>query len=92
MADLLERLAELFIRRGTPECIPSDNGSEFTAIALREWLARIGVKTLLIVPGSPRESRNIESFNRKLRNELLDREIFYTLAEAKVLIEGWHPD
>ncbi len=87
--DVLERLAELFVQRGTPEFIRSDNGAEFTAIAVREWLARLGVKTLYIAPGSPWENGYVESFNGKLRDELLDREIFYTLQEAQVLIERW---
>ncbi len=72
-----------------PECIRSDNGSEFTATAVREWLGWLGVETLFIEPGSPWENGYIESFNGKLRDELLDREIFYTLREAQVLIERW---
>ena len=86
---VLERLADLFIRRGVPEHIRSDNGSEFTALAVRDWLNRVGVKTLYIEPGSPWENGYIESFNGKLRDELLNREIFDTLLEAKVLIERW---
>jgi transposase InsO family protein len=87
--NVLERLTELFVTRGTPTYIRSDNGSEFTATAVREWLGRLGVKTLFIEPGSPWENGYVESFNGKLRDELLDREIFYTLYEAKVLIERW---
>jgi transposase InsO family protein len=87
--DVLERLTELFVRRGPPAYIRSDNGAEFTANAVREWLARLGVQTLYIEPGSPWENGYVESFNGKLRDELLDREIFYTLQEAKVLIEQW---
>jgi transposase InsO family protein len=87
--DVLERLTDLFIRRGVPEHIRSDNGSEFTCKAVRSWLAKVGVKTLFIEPGSPWENGYVESFNGKLRDELLDREIFYTLLEAKVLIERW---
>ena len=64
-------------------------GSEFTAKAVRDWLQRVEVDTLFITPGSPWENGYIESFNGKLRDELLDREIFYTLGEAKVLIERW---
>ena len=67
----------------------TDNGSEFTAQAVRDWLGRIGVKTLYIEPGSPWENGYNESFNSKLRDELLNMEIFYTLKEAKVLIERW---
>ena len=87
--DVLERLTDLFIRRGVPDYIRSDNGAEFTAHAVREWLDRVGVRTLYIEPGSPWENGYIESFNGKLRDELLEREIFDTLLEAKVLIERW---
>jgi hypothetical protein len=73
--------------------VRSDNGSEFTATAVREWLGKVGVKTLSIEPGSPRlhvgENGSVESLNGKLRDELLNGEIFYTVAEARVLIEGW---
>ncbi len=65
------------------------NGPEFTAKAVREWLGRIGVKTLFIAPGSPWENGYVESFNGKLRDELLNREIFYTLTEAQVLVRRW---
>jgi len=87
--DVLERLAWLFATRGTPEHIRSDNGPEFTANVVREWIHRVGVKTLFIAPGSPWENGYVESFNGKLRDELLNGEIFYTLREAKVLIERW---
>ena len=87
--DVLERLSDLFLRRGVPEHIRSDNGSEFTARCVREWLGRVGVKTLYIEPGSPWENGYVESFNGKLRDELLKRESFDTLLEAKVLIERW---
>ncbi len=86
---VLDRLTDLFIRRGVPEYIRSDNGSEFTAKIVREWLSAVGVKTLYITPGSPWENGYIESFNGKLRDELLNREIFDTLLEAKVLIGRW---
>ena len=86
---VLECLTSLFIYRAVPEHLRSDNGSEFTAKAVREWLGRVGVKTLFIEPGSPWENGYVESFNGKLRDELLDREIFYTLKEARVLIESW---
>lgn len=86
---VLERLSDLFIRRGVPKYIRSDNGSEFTAKKVRQWLKRIGVQTLFIAPGSPWENGYVESFNGKLRDELLDRELFDTLLEAKVLIERW---
>ena len=87
--DVLERLTDLFIRRGVPDYIRSDNGAEFTAHVVRDWLVRVGVRTLYIEPGSPWENGYIESFNGKLRDELLEREIFDTLLEAKVLIERW---
>ena len=87
--DVIDQLFELIIFRGIPEHIRSDNGPEFTAKAVRGWLNRLGVKTLFIEPGSPWENGYIESFNGKLRDELLNREIFTTLAEAKVLIEQW---
>jgi putative transposase len=87
--DVLHCLAELFTDRGPPDHIRSDNGSEFTAMAVRNWLARIGVRTLYIEPGSPWENGYNESFNGKLRDELLNGEIFYTLAEARILIERW---
>ncbi len=80
---------ELIIFRGRPEHVRSGNGPEFTAKAVRRWLNRIGVKTLFIEPGGPWENGYIESFNGKLRDELLNREIFMTLIEAKVLIEQW---
>ena len=86
---VLERLAYLFVYRGVPAYIRSDNGSEFTAQAVRGWLAKIGVQTLYIEPGSPWENGYVESFNGKLQDELLKRELFYTLKEAKVLIERW---
>jgi putative transposase len=90
--DVLERLTDLFIRRGVPDYIRSDNGAEFTAHAVRDWLDRVGVRTLYIEPGSPWENGYIESFNGKLRDELLEREIFDTLLEAKVLIERWRQE
>jgi len=87
--DVLNELYQLFLLRGTPEYIRSDNGPEFTAKKVREWLQDLGVKTLFIEPGSPWENGYIESFNGKLRDELLNRELFTTLLEAQVLIEGW---
>jgi putative transposase len=74
---------------GAPGFIRSDNGSEFTAEAVRELLERLGVKTLYIEPGSPWENGYIESFNGKFRDELLNGESFDTLIEAKVLTEKW---
>jgi len=88
--DVIDQLFNLFVFRGViPEHIRSDNGPEFTARAVRKWLGRLGVKTLFIEPGSPWENGYIESFNGKLRDELLNREIFTTLEEARVLIGWW---
>jgi transposase InsO family protein len=87
--DVIDELFELFILRGIPEHIRSDNGPEFTARAVRKWLNRLGVKTLFIERGSPWENGYIESFNGKMRDELLDREIFTTMDEAKILIQQW---
>ncbi len=82
-------LTDLFTRHGPPDHLRSDNGAQVPATAVREWLSPIGVKTLYIEPGSPWENGYNESFNGKLRDDLLDGEIFYTLKEAKVLIEQW---
>ena len=85
--DVLHCLTDLFVAHGPPEHIRSDNGPEFVARNVREWLGRIGVKTLFIEPGSPWENGYCESFNSKLRDELLEGEQFSTLYEAQVLIE-----
>ena len=87
--EVLETLAELFVTHGVPAHIRSDNDPEFTATLIRLWLDALQVQTLFIEPGSPWENGYVESFNGKLRDELLDREIFYTLTEAKILIERW---
>ena len=87
--DVLHVLGKLFLRHGPPEHIRSDNGPEFVADAVREWLGRLNVKTLYIEPGSPWENGYYESFNGKLRDECLNREIFYSLREAQILIEQW---
>ena len=87
--DVLEVLYDLFCERGVPVHIRSDNGSEFTAQRVRTWLNKLSVKPLFIEPGSPWENGFIESFNGKMRDELLAGEIFYTLKEAQVLIEIW---
>ena len=87
--DVLEVLADLFVRHGPPEYLRSDNGPEFTAKLVRRWLGRVGVEMLFIEPGSPWENGYNESFNGKLRDELLNGEIFYSLAEAAVLVEQW---
>ena len=87
--DVIDLLSDLFILRGIPTHVRSDNGPEFIAQALRNWLAAVGSKTAYIMPGSPWENGYCESFNSKLRDELLNGEIFYTLKEAKIIIEGW---
>ena len=84
---VVSTLEYLFEIRGEPEHIRSDNGSEFIAEAVRSWLARRGAKTLYIAPGSPWENAYSETFNSRLRDELLDREVFETLKEAKVIVE-----
>lgn len=88
-SNVVEVLSRLFIEKGIPEHIRSDNGSEFIAKRVRSWLKKFNVETLFIEPGSPWENGYIESFNGKLRDELLNREIFDTLYEAKVLVERW---
>jgi putative transposase len=88
-AEVIDVLADLFIARGTPAHIRSDNGPEFVAIAVKGWISGVGAKAAYIEPGSPWENGYVESFNGKLRDELLNAEVFNTLAEAKVLIEQW---
>ena len=90
--DVQECLAELFCARGVPVHLRSDNGSEFIAKMLRGWLERLQVKPLFIEPGSPWENGYIESFNGKMRDELLNREIFYSLQEAQILIKRWRKE
>ena len=90
--DVQECLAELFCLRGVPTHLRSDNGPEFIAERLRQWLDRLEVCPLFIEPGSPWENGYIESFNGKLRDELLNREIFFTLEEAKTLIARWREE
>ena len=87
--DVLDVLLDLFLERGVPVHIRSDNGSEFIAKKVRQFLSRLSVKPLFIEPGSPWENGYIESFNGKMRDELLSGEIFYSLKEAQVLIEMW---
>ncbi len=87
--DVIHTLTELFVLNGAPEHIRSDNGPEFTSKMVRGWLGRVGVKTLFIEPGSPWENGYNESFNGKLRDELLNREIFYSLKEVEILTERW---
>ncbi len=87
--DVLETLADLMILRGPPTYVRSDNGPEFIATTLRNWIAAVGSKTAYIEPGSPWENGFCESFNSKLRDELLNGELFFSLAEAQVVIEAW---
>jgi len=87
--DVLDQLYELFLTRGTPEYIRSDNGPEFVSNAVRSWLSDIGVTTLFIEPGSPWENGYVESYIGKLRDELLNSETLDTLMEARVLVESW---
>ena len=87
--DVIDVLSDLFILRGVPAHIRSDNGPEFVAKAVRAWISAVGAKTAYIEPGSPWENGYCESFNSKLRDELLKGEIFYTLKEAQIVIESW---
>jgi len=87
--DVIDILSDLFILRGVPGHIRSDNGPEFVAKAVQKWITAVGAKTAYITPGSPWENGFIESFNARLRDELLDGEIFYSIAEAKIVIESW---
>ena len=88
-ADVIDVLSDLFILRGVPGHVRSDNGPEFVAKAVQEWIATVGAKTAYIAPGSPWENGFIESFNARLRDELLDGELFYSLKEARIVIESW---
>ena len=90
--DVFHALADLFLMRGVPHYIRSDNGAEFIAKRLKKWLHQLEVKTLYIAPGSPWENGYIESFNGRLRDELLNGEIFYSLKEAQVLVEMWRKE
>ena len=86
---IIDVLTDLFILRAIPAYIRSDNGPEFVAADVRRWIAAVGARTAFIEPGSPWENGYIESFNARLRDELLNGEIFYTLKEAQILIESW---
>jgi putative transposase len=88
-ADVIDVLADLFVAHGVPAHIRSDNGAEFAASAVKGWISGVGAQAAYIEPGSPWENGYVESFNGKLRDELLNAEVFNTLAEAKVLIERW---
>jgi putative transposase len=88
-ADVIDVLSDLFILRGVPGHVRSDNGPEFVAKAVQAWITAVGAKTAYITPGSPWENGYIESFNARLRDELLNGEIFYSLREAQIIIESW---
>ena len=87
--DVIDVLTDLFILRGVPAFIRSDNGPEFIAEAVQKWIKAVGAKTAYIAPGSPWENGYCESFNARFRDELLNGEIFYTLKEAQIIIEQW---
>ena len=87
--DVIDVLSDLFILRGVPGHVRSDNGPEFVARAVQDWVGAVGAKTAYIAPGSPWENGFIESFNARLRDELLDGEVFYTVREAQIVIESW---
>jgi transposase InsO family protein len=87
--DVIDALTDLFILRGPPAFVRSDNGPEFVAKDVRAWIEAVGAKTAFIEPGSPWENGYVESFNARFRDELLNREIFYSLREAQIIIEGW---
>ncbi len=90
--DVVAVLAELFLLRGRPKYLRSDNGPEFASKAVRKWLKRSEVDTLFIEPGAPWENGYIESFNGKLRDECLDGELFLSLAEARYVVDRWRMD
>ncbi len=87
--DVVDALTDLFILRGPPAYVRSDNGPEFVAEKVRSWISAVGAKTAFIEPGSPWENGYCESFNARFRDELLNREIFFSLREAQILIERW---
>jgi len=87
--EVIDALTDLFILRGVPAYIRSDNGPEFIAEAVRDWIKAVGAKTAYIEPGSPWENGYCESFNGRMRDELLNGEIFYSLREAQIIIESW---
>ena len=90
--DVVEVLRYLFAVRGEPEFIRSDNGPEFISNAVKKWLEVSGVKTLYVAPGSPWENGYVESFNSKLRDELLNRELFLHIDELRYLVDRWRMD
>ncbi len=87
--DVIDVLTNLFILRGVPDYIRSDNGPEFVAEAVTKWIGAVGARTAYVEPGSPWENGYVESFNARLKDQLLNGEIFYSLKEAQIIIEGW---
>jgi putative transposase len=87
--DVIDVLSDLFVLRGVPGHVRSDDGPEFVAKAVQAWITAVGARTADIAPGGPWENGYVESFNARLRDELLDGEIFYSLREAQIVIESW---
>ncbi|QDV11465.1 Integrase core domain protein [Rosistilla oblonga] len=90
--DVINRLAELFVMHGVPEAIQSDNGPEFVAKAIQDWLAPLEVATLYIEPGSPWQNGYAESFHSRLRDELLNMEEFDSVRHARAHASAWRED
>jgi putative transposase len=90
--DVIDTLAELFAMRGVPKCVRSDNGPEFVALAIRQWLGQVDVETLYIEPGAPWENGYAESFHSRLRDEFLALEVFESLPVARTLTAAWKED
>ena len=86
--DVIDVLSDLFVLRGVPDHIRSDNGPEFIAKAVQTWISAVGARTAYIAPGSPWENGYVERFNARYRNELLNGEIFYSLRKAEIIIES----
>ena len=87
--DVIDVLSDLFLIRGVPAHVRSDNGPEFVAEAVQKWIRAVGASTAYITPGSPWENGYVESFNARLRDELLNGEIFCSLREVQIIIEQW---
>ena len=87
--DVIDALTDLFILRGPPAFVRSNNGPEFVTRAVRDWITAVGTKTAFIEPGSPWENGSVESFNARFPDELLNRELFYSVREAQIIVEAW---
>ena len=87
--DVIDALTDLFILRGPPAFVRNDNGPELVAKDVRAWIEAVGAKTAYMEPGSPWENGYVESFNARLRDGLLNGEIFHSLRDAQIIIEGW---